>query len=302
MPRVFVGEALRLNGVHHPSRRDPRRPVHPWEGCGVRPLSHLPLFWNVSLDQRGGVLLGTLVLVLSPAERLRRGSSPPRWSCSRSGWPIMLLTNALLLRRSLAPLDRVIRAMEAMDQLQPGVLPEAARARCAASRAASTAARPARGERSGQRRQGARGPGGRAAPDRPGAARRGRPEPDGRTAGAQAGRATGAGRRCVPELALVRETARDRPGRRTPRGPAAAAGRARGPRPAQRPGRAGHRLLDATPRVRTPQLRARACRPVAGGGAGGLPGRPGGADQRRPARRGHQRRALALRGRATTWC
>jgi len=40
------------------------------------------------------------------------------------GLVIMLLTNALLIRRSLAPLDRVIRTLEGIDQLRPGDLPE----------------------------------------------------------------------------------------------------------------------------------------------------------------------------------
>ena len=40
------------------------------------------------------------------------------------GLAVMLVTNALLIRRSLAPLDRVMRAIGAMDHLQPGMLPE----------------------------------------------------------------------------------------------------------------------------------------------------------------------------------
>ncbi len=89
----------------------------------MRPLSHLPLFWNISLINGAVFLLGTLVLVLSPLSVSSRVVASEVVVVT-VGLAIMLLTNALLIRRSLAPLDRVIRSMEAMDQLQPGVLPE----------------------------------------------------------------------------------------------------------------------------------------------------------------------------------
>ena len=89
----------------------------------MRPPSHLPLFWNVSLINGAVFLLGTLVLVLSPLSISSRVVVSEVVVVS-VGLTVMLLTNALLIRRSLAPLDRVIRSMEGMDQLQPGMLPE----------------------------------------------------------------------------------------------------------------------------------------------------------------------------------
>ena len=96
----------------------------PWERVvSVRPPSDLPLFWNVSLINGAVFLLGTLVLVLSPLSISSRVVASEAVVVTM-GLTIMLLTNALLIRRSLAPLDRMISSMEAMDQLQPGVLPE----------------------------------------------------------------------------------------------------------------------------------------------------------------------------------
>ena len=89
----------------------------------MRPPSHLPLFWNVSLINGVVFVLGTLVLVLSPLSISSRVVVSEVVVVS-VGLLVMLATNALLIRRSLAPLDRVIRTIGAMDQLQPGVLPE----------------------------------------------------------------------------------------------------------------------------------------------------------------------------------
>lgn len=89
----------------------------------VRLTSDLPLFWNVSLINGAVFLLGTLVLVVSPLSISSRVVASEVVVVT-VGLTIMLLTNALLIRRSLAPLDRMIRRMEAMDQLQPGVLAE----------------------------------------------------------------------------------------------------------------------------------------------------------------------------------
>ena len=89
----------------------------------MRPTSPLPLYWNVSLINGAVFLFGTMVLVLSPLSISSR-VVVSEVAVVSVGLTIMLLTNALLVRRSLAPLDRVIRTLEAMDQLQPGVLPE----------------------------------------------------------------------------------------------------------------------------------------------------------------------------------
>ncbi len=93
------------------------------EGEGVRAPGHLSLYWNVCLTNGAVFLLGTLVLVVSPL------SVSSRVVVSEAvvlavGLAVMLTTNALLIRRSLAPLDRVIRRLEGIDHLRPGDLPE----------------------------------------------------------------------------------------------------------------------------------------------------------------------------------
>ena len=89
----------------------------------MRAPGHLPLYWNVCLINGAVFLVGTLVLVLSPLSVSSRVLVSEAVVVS-VGLVIMLLTNALLIRRSLAPLDRVIRTLEGIDQLRPGDLPE----------------------------------------------------------------------------------------------------------------------------------------------------------------------------------
>lgn len=89
----------------------------------MRAAADLPLYWKICLINGAVFLVGTLVLVLSPASV----SSRPLLSevaVVGVGLAVMLVTNALLIRRSLAPLDRVIRELEEVDHLQPGSLPE----------------------------------------------------------------------------------------------------------------------------------------------------------------------------------
>ena len=89
----------------------------------MRASGHLPLYGKICLINGTVFLIGTLVLVVSPL------SVSSRVLVSEAvvllvGLAVMLLTNALLIRRSLAPLDRVIRTLEGIDHLQPGDLPE----------------------------------------------------------------------------------------------------------------------------------------------------------------------------------
>ncbi|GAB2765571.1 sensor histidine kinase [Nocardioides salsibiostraticola] len=86
-------------------------------------MSDLPLVWNISLINATVFLLGTLVLVLSPLSISSR-VVPSEAIVVTVGVTIVVLTNALLIHRSLAPLDRMISSMEAMDQLHPGAVPE----------------------------------------------------------------------------------------------------------------------------------------------------------------------------------
>jgi two-component system sensor histidine kinase UhpB len=93
------------------------------EGVGVRAPGHLPLYWKICLINGAVFLAGTLVLVLSPASVSARPLLSEVAVVS-VGLTVMLVTNALLIRRSLAPLDRVIRDLEEVDHLQPGGLAE----------------------------------------------------------------------------------------------------------------------------------------------------------------------------------
>lgn len=86
-------------------------------------MSHelsLPLFWRVCMINGAVFLIGTLVLVLSPATV----SSRPLWSevlVLSSGLGVIFVLNGLLLRSVLRPLDRVTAAMAAIDLRQPGL-------------------------------------------------------------------------------------------------------------------------------------------------------------------------------------
>lgn len=87
-------------------------------------LTRLSLFWRVSLINGLVFAAGTAVLAFSPATV----SSRVLWSegvVLACGLTAMLFANSLLLRRSLAPLDRLMRLMERVDMLRPGErLPE----------------------------------------------------------------------------------------------------------------------------------------------------------------------------------
>ena len=79
----------------------------------------LPLFWRVCLTNGVVFILGTLVLVLSPATV----SARPLWSevvVLLIGLAVIVLLNGLLLRSVLRPLDRLTTVMAAIDLRHPG--------------------------------------------------------------------------------------------------------------------------------------------------------------------------------------
>ncbi len=80
----------------------------------------LPLFWRVCLTNGVVFVLGTLVLVLSPATV----SARPLWSevvVLLIGLAVIVLLNGLLLRSVLRPLDRLTTLMAAIDLRRPGL-------------------------------------------------------------------------------------------------------------------------------------------------------------------------------------
>lgn len=90
----------------------------------MRPATNLPLYWRVVLINGVVFILGTLALALSPATvstRVLRSEAV----VLAVGLTVILTTNALLLRRSLAPLDRLASKMATVESPAPGQrLPE----------------------------------------------------------------------------------------------------------------------------------------------------------------------------------
>lgn len=82
-------------------------------GGGVR------LYWKVVLINGAVLCLATLALVLGPVSVSRRAVASEVLVLG-AGILVMLLTNALLLRSSLAPVDRVVEEMAAVHLLGPG--------------------------------------------------------------------------------------------------------------------------------------------------------------------------------------
>lgn len=87
-------------------------------------VGRLPLFWRVFLINGLVFAAGTAVLALSPATV----SAPAAWKemgTLAGGLGVLLVANSLLLRSSLAPLDRLTGLMGRVDILRPGErLPE----------------------------------------------------------------------------------------------------------------------------------------------------------------------------------
>ncbi|MGQ0630462.1 MAG: sensor histidine kinase [Sporichthyaceae bacterium] len=97
----------------------------PQAATAARGLPDLPLFWRVCAINGLVFALGTVALAFSPATVSARVVASEALVLG-VGLTVMLLANALLLRRSLSPLDRLARRMDDVDLLRPGSrLPEA---------------------------------------------------------------------------------------------------------------------------------------------------------------------------------
>jgi len=79
----------------------------------------LPLYWKVFLINGVVLCAATLALVLAPVSVSRR-TGVSEALVLLVGLAAMLLTNAALLRSSLAPVDRVVRAMATVELLETG--------------------------------------------------------------------------------------------------------------------------------------------------------------------------------------
>ncbi len=89
----------------------------------MRLPSHLPLFWTVCLINGVVFVVGALVLVLSPAS-VSADPVPSEIAVIGIGLAVMILTDALLIRWALAPLQRLIARLEDIERLEPTRLPE----------------------------------------------------------------------------------------------------------------------------------------------------------------------------------
>lgn len=89
----------------------------------MRLPSHLPLFWTICLINGAVFVVAAMVLVLSPVSV---SSDPVRSEVLvvGVGLAVVLVTNALLIRWALAPLNRLIARLEDIARLEPTELPE----------------------------------------------------------------------------------------------------------------------------------------------------------------------------------
>ena len=84
----------------------------------MRRLGSLPLYWRVVLTNGVVFVLGTVALALAPvtvSERVLLSEAV----VLGVGLTVMLVTNALLIRRSLAPLDRLASTMATLEAPRP---------------------------------------------------------------------------------------------------------------------------------------------------------------------------------------
>jgi len=85
----------------------------------MRAPADLPLYWRVVLTNGLVFVLGTVALAFSPATVSERVLASEAVVLG-IGLTVILATNALLLRRSLAPLDRLAQRMREVDVPSPG--------------------------------------------------------------------------------------------------------------------------------------------------------------------------------------
>lgn len=89
------------------------------EAGGVQVGRDLPLYWKVFLINGAVLAVATLALVLSPLS-ISRDAVVSEVVVLGLGLVVMLLTNGVLLRSSLSPVDRVVREMATVNPREPG--------------------------------------------------------------------------------------------------------------------------------------------------------------------------------------
>ena len=96
----------------------PRRSAHR-PASNPMGFSRLPLLWRIFAINAGLLLAGTLVLVFSRG-RIHASVAVVETVDLAVGLVVMLAANLLLLRRTLAPVDRLVERMRTVDLLRPG--------------------------------------------------------------------------------------------------------------------------------------------------------------------------------------
>ena len=89
----------------------------------MRLPSHLPLFWTICLINGVVLVAAALLLLFSPAQ-VSADAVPSEFIVVGAGLVVMILTDALLIRWALAPLNRLIARLEDIEHLEPTELPE----------------------------------------------------------------------------------------------------------------------------------------------------------------------------------
>jgi two-component system sensor histidine kinase UhpB len=89
------------------------------DACRVKRPTSLPLYWRICLINGLVFVAGTAALAISPATVSSR-VLPSEVVVLAVGLVVILATNALLVRTSLAPLDRLIKLMGSVDVRRPG--------------------------------------------------------------------------------------------------------------------------------------------------------------------------------------
>lgn len=85
----------------------------------MRSLTSLPLYWRVCLINSAVFLAAAIVLVVSPAT-VSAQVSVSELGVLAVGLVLIMVLNSLMLRSSLAPVDRLIALMQRVDLERPG--------------------------------------------------------------------------------------------------------------------------------------------------------------------------------------
>jgi two-component system sensor histidine kinase UhpB len=89
------------------------------DGESVHSLTSLPLYWRVCLINSAVFLAAAIVLVVSPAT-VSAQVSVSELGVLAVGLVLIMVLNSLMLRSSLAPVDRLIALMQRVDLERPG--------------------------------------------------------------------------------------------------------------------------------------------------------------------------------------